>query len=162
MLRIPVVLLLLAAVSAHAANLEIEVRGFKGRNGLLHLAVFDNAEGFAMDVKPRAMVSESGELITGIFAADGQWPHPPVETLMGPVTGKAVTFGPIDLPPGTYAVGVYQDTNNDQRLGTTFTGRCLEPCGLSNNPPLRDQNPTWENSSFELPAEGRRIVIDLQ
>ena len=55
-----------AALSAQAADLEIEVRGIKVRTGQVHAGLFASAEDFSIDLAFRAMVTREGEIKIGV------------------------------------------------------------------------------------------------
>jgi 4,4'-diapolycopenoate synthase len=65
----------------------------------------------------------------------------------------------IDLPPGVYAVSVYEDLNENHKLDKGFLGIPVEPVGVSKNPPTRMGPPRFEESSFRLGAKPLTIQI---
>jgi uncharacterized protein (DUF2141 family) len=149
------------ALGAAAADLEVEVRNVKPRRGEVRAALFDDAEGFELATKIRAMVS-GGQITSGVFTREGDFPRDPVTTIQLPAEGRTMTLRFPDLEPGEYALGVYQDINGDEKLDITLGGLSLEPWGISNDAGSLDADPIWENARFELPAEGRRIVVNLR
>jgi uncharacterized protein (DUF2141 family) len=151
-----------AMACAHAADLEVEIRGVKVKTGHIHAALFANAEDFAADLAVRAKITQEGGVSTGIFTREEEMPRPPVETVAAPVNAKTVQIRFTDIPPGVYALALYQDVNDDGKLDTRMDGKPLEPWGLSNNPKLGNRDPTWDEVKFELPPEGTRLVIELQ
>jgi len=151
-----------AVECAHAAELEIEIRGVKAKTGHIHAALFGNAADFEADIAVRAKITQEGGISTGIFTRENEMPRPPVETASAPVNAKTVQLRIADIPPGTYALALYQDVNDDGKLDTRMDGKPLEPWGLSNNPKLDGRDPTWDEVKFELPAGGARLIIELQ
>jgi uncharacterized protein (DUF2141 family) len=158
-----VLALLCAALgaTAHAADLEVEVRNVKPRRGELRAALFDSAEDFQAGTKIRAMVSD-GQITSGVFTREGDFAREPVTTIQVPAEGRSMTLRIPDLEPGEYALGVYQDINGDEKLDITLGGLSLEPWGVSNDAGSLDSDPRWEDARFQLPAEGGRIVINLR
>jgi len=67
----------------------------------------------------------------------------------------------IDLPPGVYAVTVYEDTNGNHKLDHNLIGVPREPVGVSNNPPARFGPPHFGECSFRLGDTGQTITITL-
>jgi uncharacterized protein (DUF2141 family) len=155
-------LLLLLASPVWPADLEVELRNVRPRGGEVHAAVFDSARVFAAALEIRAAVSDSGELMAGVFTRDSDWPHPPLETQSLPSTARTLRMTFAGLEPGDYAVAAYQDRNGDDKLNATLGRTPLEPWGMSNNPRPPDRPPTWDEAKFTLPAEGARVVIELQ
>ena len=66
-----------------------------------------------------------------------------------------------DLPPGIYAVTVYEDLNNNHKLDHNFIGIPREPVGVSNNPPARFGPPHFGECSFQLGDTAQTITITL-
>jgi uncharacterized protein (DUF2141 family) len=148
--------------SAWGADLEVELRNVRPRGGEIHVAVFDDPRVFAAALEIRAAVSDTGELMAGVFTRDSDWPHPPAETQSLPPTARTLHLTFTGLAPGDYAVATYQDRNGDLKLNTTLARDPLEPWGISNNVRPADRPPNWDESKFALPAEGTRIVIELR
>jgi uncharacterized protein (DUF2141 family) len=150
------------APSVNSADLEIEVRGIKARTGQVHAALFDNAEDFAIDLTFRAMVGKDGEIKVGVFTKEDRMPRAPAGLAAAPAKAATVLLHMTDIAPGTYAVALYHDVNNDGKVDTNFDGKPLEPWGMSNNPKYAGRKLTFDDAKFELPAEGLKLVIDLQ
>lgn len=157
---VPIVLC--AALSAEAADLEIEVRGIKVRTGQVHAALFASAEDFSLDLAFRAMITRQGEISIGVFTKEGHMPRPPTEKVSAPANARTLHLRMSDVAPGTYALALYHDVNDDGKVDTNFDGEPLEPWGMSNNPRVIGRSPTWSEAQFALPPKGARLVIDLQ
>jgi uncharacterized protein (DUF2141 family) len=65
------------------------------------------------------------------------------------------------LPPGTYAVTVYEDLNGNHKLDHNFIGIPSEPVGASNNPTGKMRPPRFDECSFHLGASAQAITITL-
>jgi uncharacterized protein (DUF2141 family) len=151
-----------AALSAQAADIEIEVRGIKVRTGQVHAALFANADDFSLDLAFRGMITREGEISIGVFTKDNHMPRPPAEFVSAPANARTIQLRMDDVAPGTYALALYQDVNDDGKLDTTINGVPLEPWGMSNNPRVSGRSPTWTEAQFILSPEGARLIIDLQ
>jgi uncharacterized protein (DUF2141 family) len=66
-----------------------------------------------------------------------------------------------NLPPGTYAVSVYDDLNGNRKLDHNLIGMPNEPVGVSGNPIGRFGPPRFEESSFRLSGAPQTIKITL-
>jgi len=67
-----------------------------------------------------------------------------------------------DLPPGRYAVSVYQDVNGNHKLDHNFLEIPKEPVGVSNNPKTHMGPPNFAESSFELSADKTISIVLLR
>jgi len=137
----PVLLLLgvlAPAWSESQTHLTIEVR--LGRNAHRELAylVFASPSGFPGD---RAKAIRSGFL-----------PIPPGAQQMRIDTS---------LPPGTYAVSVYEDLNGNHKLDGNILGIPREPVGASNNPRGRMGPPHFDDCAFGVGTDAQTITITL-
>lgn len=66
-----------------------------------------------------------------------------------------------ELAPGTYAVALYQDLNDNNKIDKHFFGYPKEPFGLSNNFRPLFSAPSFADCAIELPAQGKSISITL-
>jgi uncharacterized protein (DUF2141 family) len=66
-----------------------------------------------------------------------------------------------DLPPGIYAVTVYEDLNSNHKLDHNLIGIPREPVGVSNNPPARLGPPHFDECSFHLGDTAQTITITV-
>ena len=77
---------------------------------------------------------------------------------------SAVTRCTFDkLPPGTYAVMVHHDENDNKKFDKNFLGMPLEGYGASNNHTPALSAPTWEASRFVVErGKTRELSISLR
>lgn len=110
-----------------AQELTMRITGIKQGRGDIFIAVFNSEEGFPNDTKKA------------------------VEFLRAtPIDGKA-ELTVKTLPPGRYAIAMFQDTNNDGILNTNFLGIPKEGYGVSNNAFNTFSSPTYKDASFLYP-----------
>ena len=62
------------------------------------------------------------------------------------------------LPPGTYALRVMHDENDNGELDANFVGIPSEPWAFSNNATGNFGPPTWEDVKFELKGEASQNI----
>lgn len=67
----------------------------------------------------------------------------------------------LDLPPGTYAISVYEDLNGNHKLDHNWLGIPREPVGVSNNPKAHFGPPKFDESSFHVGTGSKTISIQL-
>lgn len=121
-------------VQASAATLTIKVQGVTGEGGMLKVGLCD-AQSFLR--KP-----DHGSIST---AKSGQ---------------MAVSFK--DLVPGDYAVQVFQDINENDRVDRNFLGIPTEPYGFSNNPTTLFGPPSFDRVKFAVKDGDNLIVVRLR
>ena len=105
---------ILCAFQLTAATLDVEIRGVT-EGGVLHLAIYNSKEIFESD------------------RGDKPGLHTGIEVAVVEKIGKGTYKGSFEIPTGTYAIGVYVDENENEKLDTNFLGIPKEQYGFSNN-----------------------------
>ena len=104
-----------------------------------------------------------GELGWLIFAGPAGFPGNSRKALRHgflPIPARAARMTiETELPPGTYAVSVYEDLNDNHRLDHNFLGIPREPVGVSGNPRSRFGPPSFDQCSFRLEDRAETIEI---
>ena len=140
LLRI-VTFILLPGMAANADELIVRVDNIK-EAGEIHIAIYDSAEAFEADR------GEKGGAAPGITQGTIEMVEP------GSVTYR------YELPPGTYAIGIFHDANLNNRLDNYFFGVPREQYGFSNNARGFMGPPSFEDAAFSV--EGKtEISISL-
>ncbi len=97
-----------------------------------------------------------GHIIVGLFACESSYlegVHPLFHVLLPaePSNGKVIyTFKA--LPTGTYAIKLFHDINDNQKLDSNWLGIPREPYGFSNNPRIRFGPPDFAATRFHVPS----------
>ncbi|MUL36239.1 DUF2141 domain-containing protein [Gloeocapsopsis dulcis] len=120
------------AVAQPSNKLTVVVDGITRPRGQVCFRLYDKDKGFPQ--------SAAGVIQSGCTNAQG--------------TSVIAEFHA--LQPGTYAVTVFHDENNDQKLNTNFLGIPREGFGISNNPPVKIGAPKFNNASFSV--EGNTTI----
>lgn len=131
-------------VSLHASQLqaqsmgtlEIEVSASKNSNGHVGCALFSNGKGFPMETQ-RSVVQRHK------------------------ATARAVRCVFENLKPGTYAVAVVHDENDNGKVDTNMFGIPKEAWGTSNNVTHTMSAPTFEESAVKV-SDGTPTRIDVK
>lgn len=136
-----VTFILLPGMAANADELIVHVDNIK-KAGEIHIAIYDSAEAFEADR------GEKGGAAPGITQGTIEMVEP------GSVTYR------YELPPGTYAIGIFHDANLNNRLDNYFFGVPREQYGFSNNARGFMGPPSFEDAAFSV--EGKtEISISL-
>ena len=130
-------LILLPGMPTNADELIVRVDNIK-EAGEIHIAIYDSAEAFEADR------GEKGGAAPGITQGTIEMVEP------GSVTYR------YELPPGTYAIGIFHDANLNNQLDNYFFGVPREQYGFSNNARGFMGPPSFEDAAFSV--EGRTEI----
>lgn len=119
-------------------NIELKLRNIEKAKGTIRLAVYDN----------RADFEAQGQAIYGKAITD--------------FSGKETSIQLPKLSYGQYAIAVYHDLNNNDKLDKSLVGIPKEPYAFSNNPKVKWNPPTFEESKFQLREGALKMEIQLQ
>jgi uncharacterized protein (DUF2141 family) len=130
------VLLMLSATPAFAAEMTVEVTGIQSDRGQVGCALHRDAAQFP----------------TGNANVRQVW----VPARVGSVTCR---FD--DVAPGTYAIAVAHDLNGNRRTDTNLLGIPTEAWGVSRNARPRLRAPTFDEAKVTVPATGSSLQIRI-
>ncbi len=66
------------------------------------------------------------------------------------------------LPFGFYAIKVFHDVNDNDKLDTKMFGVPSEPYGFSNNPKTKMGPASWKDAMFEIREPEKKVIIELK
>jgi uncharacterized protein (DUF2141 family) len=89
---------------------------------------------------------DKGYLMVGVFNNKSNFPDNYFQGQRIKVTSGTMIVAFNNLPTGTYAVSVYQDTNENEQLDKNFLGIPKEGYGFSNN----SNRPVYERCLFDF------------
>ena len=125
------------AQGATAGTLVIHVQEVSPKGGILRLGLYDEAGYPNDDAKP-------------IASADV-----PAQPGMTTVTLN-------NIPPGTYAIQAYQDTNSNDKMDTSWFGIPQEPFGFSRDARPRLAKPGFAAVKFDVAQGVNTQTLHLQ
>ena len=120
------------------AGIVILATGFRNDNGVGRAALFSSSKGFPSKTKKALRI--------GAF-------------MIKDSSGTMVFSG---IVPGTYAVSVYHDENNNGELDSNFIGIPKEEVGSSNNPNSRFGPPSYDDSKFDVNSGTVTLKITIK
>jgi uncharacterized protein (DUF2141 family) len=113
-------------------DLTIEVNGIKNNQGKIFIAIYDSEETFLN--KASGIIAEiKDKKSTGIFKG---------------------------LKKGTYAVSLFHDENNNQKMDTKIFGIPKEPYGFSNDASGFMGPPKFNDAKFNLDSN-KKITVNI-
>ena len=103
-----------------------------------------------------------GEMQLGLYNNAENFPkvNKQYKLVIRKVTGKVFRYTFRGLPPGEYALAVFQDRNADGKINKNMLGIPKEPYGSSNNIKPRLSAPSFEKTKFMLDSD-KTISITL-
>ena len=136
---------------------------------LAALASFASFSSFAADliVNISGVHTAQGKVFIALYASEAQMKNRQplqaqiIEAAKRTVGGKVnVTF--TDLAPGSYAVGVFHDSDDNGKLSGNLSGMPTEPYGFSNNAEGLFGPPSFEEAALTIGSDNVRIAIHLK
>ena len=115
-----------------AATLDLEMQGIS-KGGILNLEISSSKEAFESDEDETGVVKRIVERV-----------------------GRGTYQRSFEIPPGTYAIKLHIDENENGRLDTNFIGIPKEQYGISNNTLFLD----FDAASFDIDTI-KKVLIDL-
>ncbi|MBS1596163.1 MAG: DUF2141 domain-containing protein [Bacteroidetes bacterium] len=98
--------------------------------------------------------TKGGELATALFTKDN-FPRTGKEAkgIYTTITADQMQVVFEQVPAGTYAVAVYQDTDRDHKLKTNLVGYPTEPLGFSRDARIRLGPPAFSDAALSIAAD---------
>lgn len=124
-----------STLPASAGELRATIRNVKPEQGRVMVGVYDTAESYA---RSRRFVGQ-----------------------MLPAAGAEVTAVFVGLPPGRYAIAVFQDLNGNESLDRSILGMPTEPYGFSRDAVVRFGPPDFEAMALEVGDGPAATVVTL-
>jgi uncharacterized protein (DUF2141 family) len=124
------------AGAAQAAEIKITIAG-AGTTGAIYGRIFPDASSF--DKRENS-----------------------VAAFVVPPRGGSAAIALSSLPPGKYAIAVFQDVNGNQKLDTNLLGIPTEPYGFSNDAAGTMGPPGFSQAAVDLGGSDLAVVIHLR
>lgn len=113
---------------------------------------------FAFTIKAQINVEiqnidkNSGQIFIALYNSDDTYmdQDKAFKTAIVKVENNKVSYSFENIPEGEYAIALFQDLNNDEKLNTNFVGIPKEPYGFSNNARGVFSNPSYDETKFDF------------
>lgn len=119
-------------------QLSVEISGVNQPQGQVCLNLFDSSDGFPSN-RDAALQTVCIETVENL----------PLVAIFE------------DLPPGSYAVSVFHDANNDNKFNRNFVGMPAEGFGFSRNPDALTGPPAFGDAVFLVAGAETKIEVEL-
>lgn len=125
---------------------------------LFFLGVAARVQAQRLTLEVRGIDRPIGHLYVGIYSSEADFLKRPLTGFRVEVKDKQLIVPCTGLPAGTYALALYQDLNDNQRLDTGNYGIPQEPTGFSNDAEGVMGPPSFEKCSFTLRNDTTLVV----
>lgn len=131
-------LIVFSVAPQNASIIDLHIHGAKSDEGLIRILIFESEKGYP-DQPDQALRSYSV-----------------------PLKDKKSNLKITDLKPGTYAICVIHDADENGKLNTNPVGYPTEKYGFSNNAKAYFSAPAFSKAAFELKQETKIVRIQLR
>ncbi len=122
------------------------------------------ADGTLVRVSVSNIAKPGGVLLAGAYDQESTWLGGTTVTSIEvpvPATVTGTLSFEMHLPPGRYALSVFQDMNGNRKLDANFIGIPTEQSGSSNNAPARFGPPKFRDAEFVVGNQAIDLAIRL-
>lgn len=113
----------------------------------------------SLNIEVLNIKKNSGKIVVEIYKDKSSWLKSPFRRITLPTDENSKTTS-LNVPPGKYAVSIYQDTNENGKLDQNFLGIPKESIGFGNNyKPFG--KPSFESALIEYSPTSKPEAIKL-
>lgn len=120
----------------------------------------DSAETYSITVKIDNAFNDNGSMLIGLHSEDTFMKGKGLDNIKSAIVDGKVQVTFENLAPGTYAIMVFHDANDNGKMDFDTTGMPLESYGMSNNPMLYGP-PSFTDAKFNLENDDLELNIRL-
>lgn len=121
-----------------SGTLVLNLENIQSFSGTIRIAIYDNADAF----------ENEGAVV---------W-----DKVVSNINGEQITLKAKDLPFGDYAIALYHDVNDNDKLDKNNFGIPTEPYAFSNNPKVKWKPPSYKDSKFHFSKTNQAISMILK
>jgi uncharacterized protein (DUF2141 family) len=117
-----------------------------------------------LTVVPVGLEENQGSVMISLVNSEAAFgdDEKPFRSAIVPVEDKRARGVFEEVPHGDYAVKVFHDENDNQKLDTNFVGMPKEMFGFSNNALGRFGPPSYDQARFRFDAEAATLEIEMR
>lgn len=94
--------------------------------------------------------SNNGKVLVALFNSEASFLNKGTKAAYSKIENNRSTVTFKDVPNGIYAISMYHDENDNNKMDTNFLGIPMEDYGCSNNAKGFMGPPKWEDAKFEI------------
>ena len=112
----------------------------------------------SLTVTVENVINEKGKVIVALHTPETFMKGPGILNAESKISGDTVQFVFENVDPGTYAIMVLHDENENNRMDYELSGMPKENYGMSNNP-MSFGPPQFSDAKFEFGEEDQHLKI---
>ncbi|MCX7550105.1 DUF2141 domain-containing protein [Xanthomarina sp. F2636L] len=120
----------------------------------------DSLKTYSITVKIDNAFNDDGSMLIGLHSEDTFMKGKGIDNMKSAIVDGKVEVTFEGLTPGTYAIMVFHDANDNGKMDFDTTGMPLESYGMSNNPMLYGP-PSFADAKFDLDNDDLELIIRL-
>ncbi|GGH40192.1 hypothetical protein IA57_01930 [Mangrovimonas yunxiaonensis] len=113
---------------------------------------------YTVTIKIANVLNAKGHILIGLHNQNTFMKTKGIQNVKLKAEGDTVLATLPNLKPGSYAIMVLHDQNDNNRMDFDTSGMPLEPYGMSNNPMLFGP-PTFHDAQFEITNKNLEVTI---
>lgn len=111
-----------------------------------------------MQVEVKGLKNNNGKVMIGVYNSEGTFLKKTYKGRVATIKNNKATTTFTDLPVGEYAVSVYHDENNNQKLDVNFMGIPKEKYASSNGAKGFMGPPKYVDAHFKITANNTIVI----
>ena len=121
------------------------------------------ADGSELTVTVVDLRNDKGHVRFGLYDRENDFPSSAgvIKSGVAPIAGGRAFFVFRDLPPGSYAVTVFHDEDDDGKFDRSLIGLPLEGYGFSNDAKVFLAPPSFREAAFSVGEADASVVIRI-
>lgn len=104
--------------------------------------------------------NNEGKVFVGLYDSEVNFLKVSVKGFIEKIENKMCSVTLKDVPNGIYAISIYHDENDNDKLDMNFMGIPKEDTSCSNNAPARFGPPKWKDAKFEV--KNKTIIQNIK
>ena len=116
-----------------------------------------------ISLKIEGIENEGGTIMIALFGENDKFLKEPSYSKEIPLSNEtSISLVIENIPYGVYAISIYHDLNNNNKLDANFIKIPKEPIGFSNNYLPKFGPPSFKGASFTLASENLDMPVSLK
>ena len=115
----------------------------------------------ALTVNVKNIASNEGTILIALYDSEANFLNKRFKGSVLKIDAHTATVTWADIPEGIYAVSLFHDENENNKMDTNFMGIPKEDYGTSNDAKGFMGPPSWEDAKFKILSGEQEITITL-